>query len=181
MKKTITVAIAALVLAGCGAQPSGEASDTAATGASSSTASLSPSASPSVTPSPSTPATLTKAQAAKRYMELVKQYEDSRKDLDAALDATPYSMKAIRAGAQKAAVGYRAKIAGILDTQWPADVQPYIDKYVELSGLGLNTLEAAAKAKTLSELSDAGNEEDTRKLNAADTVVRVKLGLPAAS
>jgi hypothetical protein len=134
-----------------------------------------------VSASPTTSPALTKAQAAQRYLALAKQYEASRKDLDAALDASPYSMKDIRAGAKKAAAGYRVKIAGLLDTTWPADVQPYVDKYVELSGLGLNTLEAAAKAKTLSDLSDSGNEEDTRKLNAADTVLRVKLGLPPAS
>lgn len=80
-----------------------------------------------------------------------------------------------------AAAGYRLKIAGLLDAKWPADVQPCVDKYVELSGLGLNTLDAAAKAKTLGDVSGSGNEEDTRKLNAADTVLRVKLGLPPAS
>jgi hypothetical protein len=178
LKKSVTVVLAMLVLAGCGAQSAGAVKEAATAAATTAGTTM---ASPSATPSPTTPATLTKAQAAKRYLALATQYEESRKDLDAALDASPYSMKDIAAGAKKAAAGYRLKIAGLLDTQWPADVQPYIDKYVELSGLGLNTLEAAAKAKTLSDLSDAGNEEDTRKLNAADTVVRVKLGLPAQS
>jgi hypothetical protein len=45
----------------------------------------------------------------------------------------------------------------------------------------LDTLNAAAHAKTMGELLDAGDEADTRKLNAADAVVRTKLGLPLRS
>lgn len=165
----------AVLLAGCAGgdvEPAASGTPAAVAG------SLTPATTPSSTTATAT--TLTKQQAAKRYKELADAYLKSRKDLDAALDKEPMDLKAIRAGAKKAAQGYRQRVEGLLDTSWPPDVQPYIDKYVELSGLGLQTLAAAAAAKTTADLLDIGSEEDTRKLNAADAVVRVKLGLPTA-
>ena len=111
-----------------------------------------------------TPTRLTQDQAAARYKSLAEAYALSRRDLDKALDADNPSLKAIRAGAKKATEGYRVRITGLINTTWPEDVQPYIDKYVDLSGYGLDTLNAAAHAKTMSDLLDSGDEADIRKL-----------------
>lgn len=168
------IAVAAL-LAGCG--NAGQPKDMTARAGGDSSSATSAVTTASQTASPM-PTKLSNAEAAARYKALAATYAQSRKDLDAALDADSPSLKVIRAGAKKAAAGYQARIKGLIDTAWPRDVQPYIDRYVELSGYGLETLNAAAQAKSLSDLLDSGDEADTRKLNAADAVVRTKLGLP---
>jgi hypothetical protein len=87
-------------------------------------------------------------------------------------------MAAIRRGGAAAAAAYRARIAGLLDTPWPADVKPLIDDYVTKAAKGLNLLIVASKAKSLGDITAAVSQDSTDAINAADTLVRVKLGLP---
>jgi hypothetical protein len=136
------IAVAALV-AGCSGATSSPDAPTQAGLITSSTTSVPPTQTQA-------PTALSKAEAAARYKALANAYALSRKDLDAALDADNPSLKAIRAGAKKATAGYQARITGLINTPWPKDVQPYIDKYVDLSGYGLDTLNAAAHAKSMS-------------------------------
>jgi hypothetical protein len=124
------------------------------------------------------PSVLTRAEAAARYKELADAYRRARAPLDKALDQTPVDMATIRSTAAVAAKAFRARIAGLLDTAWPADVKPLIDDYVTKAAQGLNLLNAAAKAKSLEEIFAAGSQQSTNAINAADTLVRVKLGLP---
>jgi len=77
-----------------------------------------------------------------------------------------------------AATAFRARISGLLETSWPADVKPLIDDYVTKAAQGLNLLNVAAKAKSIDEIVAAASQDSTDAINAADTLVRVKLGLP---
>jgi hypothetical protein len=127
------------------------------------------------TPSPSV---LTKAESAKRYQELADAYRRARGPLDKALDQTPVDIAVIRSTAAVAATAFRARISGLLETSWPADVKPLIDDYVTKAAQGLNLLNVAAKAKSIDEIVAAASQDSTDAINAADTLVRVKLGLP---
>ena len=159
-------ALAVAVLAGCAAQ-SPPPSDPAQRIDSTASA-----------PAVITPTVLTRAQAAERYRSLADAYRKARQPLDRALDREPIDMAAIRRGAATAATAYRARIAGLLDTPWPADVKPLVDDYVTKAAKGLNFLLTAAKAKSLTDILATASQDSTDAINAADTLVRVKLGLP---
>lgn len=79
MRIFATITVAVLLLAGCGGSKDGTtgtppaSTPTAAPVAASTT----PTVPPTVAPKPATPAVLTRAQAAKRYLEIVKPYNDA--------------------------------------------------------------------------------------------------------
>jgi hypothetical protein len=143
-------------------------------------ATVAPSTARGATPAPvsPTPAVLTRSQAAERYRTLADAYRKARAPLDQALDGEPVDMAAVRNGGAVAPKAYRARIAGLLETPWPADVKPLVDDYVTKAAAGLNLLLVAAKAKSVSDILDSGAQNSTDAINAADTLVRVKLGLP---
>jgi hypothetical protein len=158
-------------LSACSGQGTSAGPTTSAAITASSTAAKPPTSSAS-------PSVLTKAEAAKRYQELADTYRRARGPLDKALDQTPVDMAVIRSTAGVAAKAFRARISGLLETSWPADVKPLIDDYVTKAAQGLNLLNVAAKARSIDEIAAAGSQESTDAINAADTLVRVKLGLP---
>jgi hypothetical protein len=171
LRGPLVLVVAGWLLVACGSGAEAPTATPAAGGPAVTSLASSPAAS-------ATAAALTRSEAAARYKALADTYRRAKVPLDKALDERPIDMATIRSTAAVAAAAFRARIAGLLETTWPADVRPLIDDFVTKAARGLNTLNAAAKAKSLEDIVAAGSKESADTINAADTLIRVKLGLP---
>jgi L-amino acid N-acyltransferase YncA len=160
------VVLAMLTLAGCGG---GDAVKTTGDGGTPSSGS-----SPTST---TTPAPGSKAEAAAKFTALRAAYLRSIQDLAAAVNTTPVDMRAVRAGAKKAAAGLQTEVSSFRGFRWPAEVQPEVTKYLRYARLGLKALKAAATAKTVNDLRRADQADAFRKMKLAEVSMRIKLGL----
>src|SRR5215211_9307575 len=127
-----TAILAVVALAGCGG------GDTAKPPPNGSTASLGGSPTSTTTPVPGS-----KTEAAAKYTSLHDAYLKSINDLAQAVNKTPVDMRAVRAGAKKAAAGLQTQMSGLREFKWPAEVQPEVTKYLQSARLGLQVLKAA--------------------------------------
>jgi hypothetical protein len=127
--------------------------------------------------STTTPAQGSKAEAAAKFTAVRAAYLRSIQDLAAAMNTTPVDMRAVRAGAKKAAAGLQTEVSSFRGFKWPADVQPEVTKYLRYARLGLKALKAAAVAKTVNDLKRADQTDAFREMKQAEVSMRTKLGL----
>ncbi|WP_164545047.1 hypothetical protein [Antribacter gilvus] len=112
-------------------------------------------------------AALTKEEAAQRYAEMVKPYDEVRVALETAIsEGRSLEEQAGLAGATAGAL--RAEIEGLRATTWPDDVQPLAEALAAASEQALPLWEQAAAATTPEDLATAvqsatplGGEEAT--------------------
>jgi hypothetical protein len=119
-----------------------------------------------------------KAPAAKRYREIDDAYTASLRDLLKALATRPLNMKAVRAGVRKSTTGYEARLASLQAVQWPSDVQPTVDQFLELaSTTGLQMFKEMEQAQSPADLTGRADKPAPRKLRSAEIAMRAALGL----
>ena len=166
------ILIAAAALAGCSSAP--EAARPLAAAVTAPEPSPAPSPAPSPTPSP-TPTALTKAQAAKIYLDAVTPLNKAFGELNAALKAG--DLERIRSAAKVCTKANRVFLVALTDTPWPRGVQKHADKVAEVTAGYQSAFTALANAKTLEEVDAA---TATLSLdNSQAQLMRVKLGLGA--
>ena len=164
--------VAILLLAGCSSHASSPSGGT--------TVSVSTAA---ATPSP-TPTHPTRAQAAAKYLAIVKA---SNADVDKvnAMDAT-YNGRSLsahvsasyRRTAAKTQADLRKAMAQLLTYDWPADVKPTAEKVADSMAGEVTVYGELSKAKTIGDVQDA-YDAMLADDNSPAQKIRVQLGLPA--
>ena len=163
-RRSIAALLVAAALAGCSSTPEAARPLAAAVTAQA----------PSPAPSPA-PTTLTKAQAAKIYLDAVTPVNKALAELNAALKAG--DLERIRATAKVCATTNQVFLVALTDTPWPAGVQQHADKVAEATAAYVTASTAAARATTLEEVQSAMAIVPLD--NSQAQLMRVKLGLGA--
>jgi hypothetical protein len=125
-------------------------------------------------PSPA-PTPLTKAQAAKIYLDAVTPVNNAVTKLNVALKTG--NLKRIRARAKISAKANQEFLATLTDTLWPTGVQRHADKLAEsvARDQGAYTALSQARSQSAVEEAAAGISSDASQAQ----LMRVKLGLGA--
>jgi hypothetical protein len=139
MRRLVTTSLVLLLVGGCAAVGDGE------------TRASAPTSSPSVaavsSPSPSEAPRLTAEEAAVRYLEVVRPYNEALEALETAINTgQPVDVQKEHAMATVAAL--RAEIEALRGTRWPADVEPHAVSLAAASEKAVPSWEAAAAAAT---------------------------------
>ena len=173
----LSAAILTLVLTACGGQST--PTDSPEPAASTTTVA----ASPTVTP---TPETLTVAQAAKRYQQIVKPINDvgsgAYGNAADTYDANPNGVT--RAALAKAAGQYAAALRAASDqlrsTAWPVNAQDAIDALIKGLAQDVGAANQLSRATTDDQVDQAVALFDNDGVVQAVELVREELGLPPA-
>ena len=173
----LSAAILTLALTACGGQPT--TADSPEPAASTTTAA----ASPAVTP---TPATLTIAEAAAKYQQIVKPVNDIGSGVYGhaadTYDANPNDVT--RAALAKAAGQYatvlRAASDQLRSTAWPVNAQDAIDALIKGLAQDVGAANLLARATTDDQVDEALGLFDGDGVVQAVELVREELGLPPA-
>jgi len=136
---------------------------------------LAAAATPAAATSSPAPAQLTKAQAAKIYLEAVGPVNKALTELNAALRSG--DLKRIRAAAKACAETNRVFLAVLTDTRWPEGVQEHADKTSEVVAAHQSAYTALTTAQTPDEVGQA--TATISGDNSQAQLMRVKLGLGA--
>lgn len=179
--RRLTYALAlttALTLTACGAQtdketaaaPSPEPSVVAETPESAPTVEVTP------TPEPEPTSTvLTREEAGQRYLQLVEPWNAGVPEWTAALDAedVPRLRELAAANADK----LRTFVDGLIETEWPENVQPAVDRLITENAADISAWAAAGASRTdeefwqaLNTLGTAGSAQEVRALLGIDAV-----------
>jgi hypothetical protein len=109
------------------------------------------SASAPATPSPSETPRLTVGEAATRYLEVVRPYNEALEALETAINTgQPVDVQRKQAASTVAAL--RAEIDALRGTRWPADVEPHAMSLAAASEQAIPSWETAAAATTPDDL-----------------------------
>ncbi|WP_175558563.1 hypothetical protein [Arthrobacter sp. ok362] len=168
LKKTCAVlALAALALAGCsgGGQATAAATESATTTA-------------SPTPAPS-PTIMANDEAGKKYMSIVCPTNTAIDQLNKAVEAQPFNVKASTTAAAAARDSYRKQIEAFSDEKvlWPATVKADIAKMAEETYSDLTGAANLASQTTESNFNAAWNAWTSSTATVTAQKVRLKLGL----
>jgi hypothetical protein len=136
-----------LTVTGCATDTGASPTTSTATQTSSTTAT-------SAAPTTETPAALTKDEAAKRYLTIVKPYNVALERLEKAINAGQPLAK-LRAEAQATATANATQIRELTAVAWPADVGPAMTGLVAESTKAQQYWQQAAQAKTREDLIKA--------------------------
>ena len=129
-------------------------------------------------PSPrATPAALTKAQAAKRYLRIVRPYNATLDRFQTAAHANQ-SWTSLRPLAGRIAAANAAQIRALRTTRWPANAHKRVMALVAVSKQAGRYWNAAAKATTSERLQTAVLHAAQLSGKPEATALRQALGLP---
>lgn len=143
MRRLITTSLALLLVSGCAGTADGMPEPAARTPQ----ASTSASASPSPSEAPSEPARLGTEEAAVRYLEVVRPYNEALEALETAINTgRPVEVQQEHAAATLATLG--AEIEALRGERWPAEVEPHVRSLADASEQAVPSWEAAAAATT---------------------------------
>ncbi len=161
MRRILTIGIlfTAAALSGCASattEPGTLASSPPTTAAVSPSEATSPAARSEATPAPSTvtPSTLSREQAAERYLAIVRPYNVALEKLEQAINSGE-SLATQTALAAETAKKLETEIDQLRATAWPSEVRSQIDELVAVSEKALEHWSQAAGAQTREELIQA--------------------------
>ncbi|MBO0900860.1 hypothetical protein J1G43_12890 [Cellulomonas sp. zg-ZUI22] len=127
---------------------------------------------PTPTPSP-TPTVMSKEQAGAKYLELVAPSNALVAPFNAALEAD--DVATVRTLCAQSATAYRGFADGLIAAQWPAEVQPAVDRLVtDLAG-EISAFATAGASETDDQLWAALNARPAP--SGAGQEIRMLLGL----
>ena len=169
MRSTIAIAIAFVALAGC-------RSDTTDASTSASSAGATTTVDETPTAEPSTPVTLSQEEAATRYLDIVRPYNEALEDLEQSVNGGE-SLDTVTALAEAVADANAGHIEELADTAWPVEVQPAVDDLVAESSAAQDYWEQAAEADTYDDFIDAVLEAGEHDGVAAAQAIREELKL----
>ncbi|WP_158009774.1 hypothetical protein [Carbonactinospora thermoautotrophica] len=128
-----------------------------------------------LSPTPSTPP-LTREQAAKRYLAIVRPYNQTLERLERAINSGE-PLPTLKTLAAQVAEANTTRIRQFQETPWPADVRAPVQELVAQARSAMGPLHQAATAKTREELVSlvlrAGRHDGARQ--AAEIRKRLKL------
>lgn len=140
-----TSLVVLLLVSGCAPVDDGAAGSAASTPVESDSAPAAPSPSPSKAPR------LTVGEAAARYLEVVRPYNEALEALEVAINTgQPVDVQRKRAASTVATL--RAEIDALRGTRWPADVEPHALSLAAAGEQAVPSWETAAAATTPDDL-----------------------------
>jgi ABC-type glycerol-3-phosphate transport system substrate-binding protein len=160
------LAAAIALLAGCASSSTDTTTTSAAT------------ATTTVKPTSTTPATLSLERAARRYLEIVRPYNEALEDLERAVNSGE-PLDTLTALAEATAAANGAQIKQLKVTPWPADVQTPVDGLIDESKQAQRYWEQAAQASTRDGLIEAIVAAGEHDGTAAASAIRELLNLKA--
>lgn len=159
-------AAAIALLAGCASDATQTTTTSAAT------------ATTTVKSTSTTPATLSLEQAARRYLKIVRPYNEALEDLEQAVNSGR-SLDTLTALADAIAGANEAQVEQLKVTAWPADVVKPVDELVAESEQAQRFWERAARASTRDALIEAVLAAGKHDGTAAASAIRELLNLEA--
>ena len=167
MRLVLVTAAALVALAGCSTAPT--ATPVAAPAPTTTTTTT-------TTPTTTTPPPLSKADAARQYLAIVKPYNVALEQLEQAINSGQ-PVATLRAKAGELAAANDTQIKQLQATLWPAEVRAPMDELIAESGKSQPFLLKAAQAKTRSQLVQAVLDAGKHDAKAAAKSIRELLEL----
>jgi hypothetical protein len=157
MRRLITTSLVLLLASGCASTVDDEPGPAAPTARAAAPATPAPPTSgPAVAPSsePAEPARLGTEEAAVRYLEIVRPYNEAIEALETAINTgQPVDVQQEQAAATLAAL--RTELEGLRAARWPAEVEPHALSLADAGERAVPSWEAATAATTPEGMVDA--------------------------
>lgn len=161
MTAAFAIAAATALLAGCGTEPTDPGSFVAPTGAG----------------TPSGPAELSLADAADRYLEITRPYNEALEAFEEAFNSGNEDLATLIGMAGDTAAALETEIGELQETAWPAEVQTHVDDLVAASEQALPHWQEAAAAESQEDLLAAAQAAGEQDGGDAGGAIRELLGL----